>query len=84
MDEFQDHNGFGKIFFVGIVILFIAMARGLIKSQSEMAKRAKIVIAVLIGLSGASAVVAGAGPVALAVLLAILGAGYWIFKGRDK
>lgn len=84
MDAFQDNNGFGKMFAVGILVLFIAMARDLIRSKSEMAKRAKIVIAVLIGLSGASAVVAGAGPLALAILLAILGAGYWIFKGRDK
>jgi hypothetical protein len=84
MDTFQDHNGFGKIFAVGIVILFIAMARGLIKSQSEIARRTRIVIAVLIGLSGASAVVAGSGPIGLVILLAILGAGYWIFKGRGK
>lgn len=84
MDEFQDHNGFGKIFFVGIVILFIAMARDLIVSKSEVAKRIKIVIAALIGLSGASAVVMAVGPGGLAILLAILGVAYWIFKGRGK
>lgn len=74
----------GKVMFVGLVGLAIWAVTALLQGKSEGAHRLRVVIGGALALSAAAILFASAGPVGFIVVIAIIGACIWIFKGFKK
>lgn len=71
----------GKVLFVGLVGLVLWGVTALLQSKAESAHRARVVFGGVIILGVAWVIFMVAGPVGFITVLAVLGAGAWIFKG---
>jgi len=75
---------FGRVLFVGIVVLFIGLGEALRKAKGEGARRIKTVLLTCVCAAAGSVVFILGGPVAVIITLAVLGAIIWIAKGFKK
>lgn len=74
----------GKVMAAGLIGLALWGVIALLEAQSEIARRARVVISGIIVLAVAWVVFMVAGPIGFIIALAVIGAIVWIAKGSTK
>lgn len=74
----------GKVMAAGLIMLVVWGIISLATAKSEVARRIRVVVGIVVGLAVLSLLFFAYGPIGVVIVGAICGAIYWVAQGRGE